>query len=72
MTFKQLLVDKSFYKENIVLATPIVLANAGQSLVSVVDNAMVGRLGPNPRCSGFRRRIGNERIGVRFGDSRTV
>ncbi len=48
MTFKQLLVDKSFYKENIVLATPIVLANAGQSLVSVVDNAMVGRLGAEP------------------------
>lgn len=48
MRLGRLLVDKRFYKENIILATPIVLANAGQSLVSVVDNAMVGRLGAEP------------------------
>ena len=44
----RLLVDKRFYKENIVLAAPIILANAGQALVSVVDNAMVGQLGAEP------------------------
>jgi len=48
MKLGRLLVDKSFYRENLILATPIVLANAGQSLVSVVDNAMVGRLGAEP------------------------
>lgn len=48
MRFKRLLADKRFYKENIILATPIILANAGQSFVSVVDNAMVGRLGAEP------------------------
>ncbi|MDE6483760.1 MAG: MATE family efflux transporter [Rikenellaceae bacterium] len=48
MRLKRLLADKRFYKENIILATPIILANAGQSFVSVVDNAMVGRLGAEP------------------------
>ncbi|MDE7134190.1 MAG: MATE family efflux transporter [Rikenellaceae bacterium] len=41
-------VNKSYYKSNILLATPIILANAGQGFVSVVDKAMVGRLGADP------------------------
>lgn len=48
MRHRKFLVDKSYYKANIALAAPIILANAGQALVSVIDNAMVGRLGADP------------------------
>ncbi|MFI3263415.1 MAG: MATE family efflux transporter [Rikenellaceae bacterium] len=45
---KRILVDKSYYKNILTLATPIILANAGQSVVMLADNIMVGRLGAVP------------------------
>lgn len=37
---------KEQYKMNLVLAVPVVLSQTGQIVVQLVDNAMVGRLGP--------------------------
>lgn len=42
------IVDKRYYKFNFALALPIILANAGQALVAIVDNIMVGQLGAIP------------------------
>jgi MATE family multidrug resistance protein len=43
--FRQMFLDKSYYKANFTLALPIILASMGQSLVQMVDTMMVGRLG---------------------------
>lgn len=45
---KRIFVDKSYYKHILTLALPIILANAGQSVVMIADNVMVGRLGAVP------------------------
>ncbi|MFI3268639.1 MAG: MATE family efflux transporter [Rikenellaceae bacterium] len=45
---KRIFVDKSYYKNIFTLALPIILANAGQSVVMIADNVMVGRLGAVP------------------------
>ena len=39
---------KDQYRQNLTLAIPVVLSQAGQVLVQLVDNAMVGRLGALP------------------------
>lgn len=44
-------VDKSYYKNNITLAMPVILANVGQAMVGIADNVMVGRLGAVPLAS---------------------
>lgn len=36
------------YKQNLTLAAPIVMSQVAQVVVQLVDNAMVGRLGPTP------------------------
>lgn len=45
---EKIFVDKRYYKDVFTLALPIILANAGQALVAIVDNIMVGQLGAVP------------------------
>lgn len=37
--------EKKYYKKNLKLATPIIIANLGQATVGIIDNVMVGHLG---------------------------
>lgn len=40
-----LFLEKKYYKNNLKLALPIIIANIGQATVAIIDNIMVGRLG---------------------------
>lgn len=42
------LLSPNYYKRNLVIATPVILSLAGQSLVQIADSIMVGRLGAAP------------------------
>lgn len=43
--------QSTYYKDNIRLAFPVVLANVGQAVVQIADNIMVGRLGTSELAS---------------------
>lgn len=45
MRLRNLFVEKQYYKNNLSLAYPVIIANIGQSVVGIVDNIMVGHLG---------------------------
>ncbi len=48
MTGKLNIPDKKYYKDILKLAGPVALTQAGQILVQLIDNAMVGQLGTLP------------------------
>ncbi|MFI3320960.1 MAG: MATE family efflux transporter [Rikenellaceae bacterium] len=39
------LLERKYYKKNLQLALPIIIANLGQATVGIIDNIMVGQLG---------------------------
>lgn len=45
ITHKMLLLERKYYKNNLKLALPIIIANIGQATVAIIDNIMVGQLG---------------------------